>query len=320
MAMSHPPTQQQQSGRFFIFGSELQVVQVLLSPGDTVRAEPGTCCYHSANVGVDTVSSSNGILQQLTRFLAGESPFVNVYKNNGPGEAYVGISASHPGKIVPLELAEVGPIMCHSDVFMCSIGEVSAHVRSELPSHYFLRHCPSCLPACVPETYHTFPCHACVCLSVQPGDRPGLMQEDLSMGLRWRRLEGTGIAFLHGGGTVIEKTLSRGETLLIDSSCVVAFSIQCEVELVYVGNLKSALFGNAALFNTKLTGPGRVMIQSLPMSRVSGRVIHHLSAARGRGRGVHGTCLRLLGVMIILFTLALTLLVSVHMMLDDNEL
>lgn len=284
MAMDHPPTQQHQSSRYFIFGSELQVVQVLLSPGETVRAEPGACCYYSANIVVDTVSSSVGILQQLTRFLAGESPFVNVYKNNGPSDAYVGLSASHPGKIVPLELADVGPIMCHSDVFMCSVGEVSAHV------------------------------------SGQPGDRPGVLHDDLSVGLRWRRLEGTGIAFLHGGGTVVEKMLGRGETLLIDSLCVVAFSAQCEVELVYVGNLKSALFGNAALFNTKLTGPGRVMIQSLPMSRVSGRVIHHISAARGRGRGVHGTCLRLLGVMIILFTLALTLLVSVHIILDDNEL
>jgi len=226
-----------------IKGSEMQFVEVELDPGEAAVGEAGSLMYMESGIGMDTVfgdgaQQSGGFFGKLLgagkRLITGESLFTTVYTNNGSGKQKVAFAAPYPGKIIPMELSKMGGMLiCQKDAFLCAARGVSLGI-------YFQQK-----------------------LSVGFFGGEGFIMQ---------KLEGDGLAFVHAGGTVMRRELKPGETLLVDTGCVVAFSPNVNFEIQYVGKIKTALFGGEGLFFAKLTGPGTVWLQSLPFSRLASRV------------------------------------------------
>lgn len=226
-----------------IKGSEMQFVEVELDPGEAAVGEAGSLMYMESGIGMDTVfgdgaPQSGGFFGKLLgagkRLITGESLFTTVYTNNGAGKQKVAFAAPYPGKIIPMELSKMGGMLiCQKDAFLCAARGVSLGI-------YFQQK-----------------------LSVGFFGGEGFIMQ---------KLEGDGLAFVHAGGTVMRRELKPGETLLVDTGCVVAFSPNVNFEIQYVGKIKTALFGGEGLFFAKLTGPGTVWLQSLPFSRLASRV------------------------------------------------
>lgn len=233
-----------------IFGTEMQFVEIELDPGESVIAEAGAMMYKNAAIEMDTVfgdgSSRGGFFDQLMgagkRLLTGESLFMTVFTHKGFGKAKTAFSAPYPGNIIPLSLRQIGgSIICQKDSFLCAAKGVSIGV-------YFQRKI----------------------LTGLFGGEGFIMQ----------KLEGDGMAFLHAGGTIVERHLQPGEILHVDTGCIVAFEPAIEFDIQYAGKIKTALFGGEGLFFATLRGPGKVWLQSLPFSRLAGRM---LAAAPQRG-------------------------------------
>ena len=238
-----------------VFGDDMQIVEVELDPGETVIAEAGAMNYmeegitFEAKMG-DGSEPQQGFVQKMIsaagRSLTGESIFMTHFTNEGFGKRRVAFAAPYPGKIIPLDLAEIGGSMtCQKDAFLCAaLGtKVSIAFQKRLGAGFF-------------------------------GGEGFILQ----------KLVGDGKAFVHAGGTVIKKEL-RGETLRVDTGCLGAFTVGIEYNIERAGSLKSMFFGGEGLFLATLKGHGTVLLQSLPFSRLADRVIQHAPAAGGSNKG-----------------------------------
>lgn len=228
---------------FEIKGSEMQFVEVELDPGEAAVGEAGSMMFMDAGISMDTVfgdgsQQQGGIFGKLLgagkRLVTGESLFTTVYTNQGSAKLRVAFAAPYPGKILPMDLKQLGgTLICQKDAFLCAAKGVSLgiYLQQKLSTGFF-------------------------------GGEGFVMQ----------KLEGDGLAFVHAGGTVVRRELKAGQVLLVDTGCIVAMTPQVSFEIQYVGKIKTALFGGEGLFLAKVTGPGSVWLQSLPFSRLASRV------------------------------------------------
>ena len=221
-----------------IKGAEMQFVEVELDPG-----EAGSMMFMDAGITMDTVfgdgsKQQGGLFGKLLgagkRLVTGESLFTTVYTNSVGAKQRIAFAAPYPGKILPMDLSKMGgTLICQKDAFLCAARGVSLGIA---------------------------------------------LQQKLSVGFFggegfiMQKLEGDGLAFVHAGGTVVKRELAAGQTLLVDTGCVVAYTPNVNFEIQYVGKIKTALFGGEGLFFAKLTGPGTIWLQSLPFSRLASRV------------------------------------------------
>jgi uncharacterized protein (TIGR00266 family) len=243
---------------FKIFGEEMQFVEVELDPGESAVAEAGTMMYKEAPVRMETIfgdgsqsSGAGGFMDKLVgagkRLLTGESLFITVFTHYGGGKAKVAFGAPYPGTIIPVSLPSVGGrLICQKDSFLCAARGVQIGI-------FFQRKI----------------------LTGLFGGEGFIMQ----------KLEGDGLVFIHAGGCVAEKELAAGQELHVDTGCVVAFQDSVGFEIQQVGGIKSALFGGEGLFFARLTGPGRVWLQSLPFSRLAGRMLQAAPQKGGKRVG-----------------------------------
>lgn len=244
-----------------IKGNEMQFVEVELDPGESAVGEAGSLMYMDSAIDMDTVfgdgsNQGGGLFGKLLgagkRLVTGESLFTTVYTNQGQGKRRVAFAAPYPGKILPMNLRELGgTLICQKDAFLCAAKGVALGI-------YFQRK-----------------------LSVGFFGGEGFIMQ---------RLDGDGLAFVHAGGTVLRRELQAGETLMVDTGCVVAFTPNVNFEIQYVGKIKTALFGGEGLFFAKLTGPGTLWLQSLPFSRLASRVFA-AAPQMGGGRREEGSLL-----------------------------
>jgi uncharacterized protein (TIGR00266 family) len=234
-----------------IKGTEMQFVEVELDPGEAAVGEAGSMFWMDAGITMDTVfgdgsNQSGGFFGKLMgagkRLITGESLFTTVYTNGAPAKQRVAFAAPYPGKILPMNLKQLGGMLiCQKDAFLCAARGVSLGIyfQQKLSVGFF-------------------------------GGEGFIMQ----------KLEGDGLAFVHAGGTVMRRDLQPGQTLLVDTGCLVAMTPNVNFEIQYVGKIKTALFGGEGLFFAKVSGPGTVWLQSLPFSRLASRVF---AAAPQRG-------------------------------------
>jgi uncharacterized protein (TIGR00266 family) len=237
---------------FEIHGAEMQFVEVELDPGECAVAEAGTMMYMTQAIGMETVfgdgQPARGLFDKLVgagkRLLTGESLFMTVFENRAAsGKQRVAFAAPYAGKILPMDLRSLGgELVCQKDSFLCAARGVE------------------------------------VGIAFQKRIGVGLFGGE---GFIMQRLSGDGLCFVHAGGTVHALELAAGETLRVDTGCLVALQPSIDYDIQYVGGIKTALFGGEGLFHAKLTGPGKVWLQSLPLSRLADRIT---SAAKGSRR------------------------------------
>jgi uncharacterized protein (TIGR00266 family) len=248
-----------------IKGQELQFVEIELDPGESAVAEAGSMVWKDATVEMTTVFGSGAgqeggfmgkLLSAGKRLVTGESLFTTVFTHTGSGKARVAFGAPVPGAILPIRLADIGgTLICQKDSFLCAAKGVQIGI------HF------------------------------QRKVLTGLFGGE---GFIMQKLEGDGWVFAQMGGTVIERDLRAGEQLHVDTGCIAAFLPSVEFDLVGAGGVKSALFGGEGLFFARLTGPGKVWIQSLPFARLAGRMLQAAMPAGGGNRG-EGSALGPLG-------------------------
>jgi uncharacterized protein (TIGR00266 family) len=240
---------------YAVHGHEMQFVEIELDPGESAVAEAGAMMMKDPDIHMDTVfgdgsAAASGFFGSLAsagrRLLTGESLFMTVFTHNGHGKARVAFAAPYPGSILPFNLAETGgSLIVQKDAFLCAAKGVSIGI-------HFQRRIMT-----------------------------GLFGGE---GFIMQRLNGNGFAFVHVGGCVVERQLRRGDELHVDTGCVAAMTSDVDFDLVRAGSVKSMIFGGEGVFFAKLTGPGRVWIQSLPFSRLAGRVLANVGPS-GRGEG-----------------------------------
>ncbi|PIE03152.1 MAG: TIGR00266 family protein [Acidobacteria bacterium] len=254
---------------FEVFGEEMQFVEIELDPRETVIAEAGAMMFMETGIEMDTrfgdgSQPDKGFMGKLfegaKRKLTGESLFMTWFTNMGHGKKRVAFGAPYPGKIIPIDLKEIGGLfICQKDAFLC------AAMGTQLG------------------------------LAFNKRIGTGLFGGE---GFIMQKLEGDGKAFVHAGGTIVKKKLAPGEILKIDTGCIVGYTGQINYDIQMVKGLKSMFFGGEGLFLATLTGPGDVWLQSLPFSRLADR-IYAAAPQTGGGRSVgEGSVLGALGDMI----------------------
>ncbi len=236
-----------------IFGDDMQFVEIELDPNEATVAEAGGMMYMENGIEMETVfgdgsQQNTGFMGALMgagkRLLTGESLFMTVFFNKTTGRRKLAFGAPYPGKIIPIHLAEIGgTLIAQKDSFLAAAKGVSVGIA-------FQRR-----------------------LGV------GLFGGE---GFIMQKLEGDGWAFVHAGGTLQERQLAPGEILRVDTGCIVAMQPSVDYDIQYVGKIKTALFGGEGLFFATLTGPGKVWLQSLPLSRLANRIV---AAVPGLGKG-----------------------------------
>jgi uncharacterized protein (TIGR00266 family) len=241
-----------------IFGDDMQYVEIELDPGEAAIGEAGAMMMMQDGIQMDTVfgdgSTSDGqsglmgkLLGAGKRLITGESLFTTVYHNEASDKRRVAFAAPYPGSIIPVDLAAMGgTFICQKDAFLCAARGVSLGIA-------FQRKIGTALF----------------------GGEGFIMQ----------RLDGDGLAFVHAGGTLARRELAPGEVLRCDTGCVVAYQPSISFDIEYVGKLKSAVFGGEGLFFATLRGPGTVWLQSLPISRLAGRMLAYAPQTPGGTRG-----------------------------------
>lgn len=239
-----------------IYGEEMQYVEIELDPQEAVIAESGSFMMMDDGIKMDTIfgdgsQKDKGFLGKILgagkRILTGESLFMTAFYNDLTGKRNVSFASPYPGKIIPIDLTEYrGKFICQKDAFLCAAKGVSVGIE----------------------------------FSKKLGR--GLFGGE---GFIMQKLEGDGMAFVHAGGTMAEKTLQPGETLRVDTGCIVGFTQDVDYDIEFIGGIKNSIFGGEGLFFAKLTGPGKVYIQSLPFSRLADRVIASAPKAGGKSRG-----------------------------------
>jgi uncharacterized protein (TIGR00266 family) len=239
-----------------IFGEEMQCVEVELDPQETVIAESGSFMYMDNGIEMATVfgdgsgEQAGGFFGKLMsagkRVLTGESLFMTTFTNiNREGKQRVAFAAPYAGKIVPMNLQNLrGKIVCQKDSFLCAAKGVSVGIE-------FQRKLGT-----------------------------GLFGGE---GFIMQKLEGDGMAFVHAGGYILERQLAHGETLRVDTGCIVAFTAEVDYDIQFVRGIKNVVFGGEGLFYAALTGPGTVWLQSLPVSRLASRILSYSSAGKEQG-------------------------------------
>jgi uncharacterized protein (TIGR00266 family) len=253
---------------FRIFGKDLQFVEVELDPGESAVAEAGAMMYMTSGIEMNTIfgdgsqsSASGGLVGKLLgagkRLLTGESLFMTVFTNVGVGKQQVAFAAPYAGRIIPMDLANLGgALICQKDSFLCAARGVSIGIA-------FNRK-----------------------IGVGLFGGEGFIME---------RLEGDGLCFAHAGGMIHSLDLAPGQTLRVDTGCIVALQPSVNYDIQYIGKIRSALFSGEGLFFATLTGPGKVWLQSLPLSRLADRIV---KAASMGGRKEEGSILGGLGNLI----------------------
>lgn len=242
---------------FEIHGSETQFVEIELDPGETAVAEAGAMMFKPASVTMETIfgdgshSESSGLLNKMMgagkRIITGESLFITAFTHEGHNKARVAFAAPYPGHIVPFRLDQHdGKIICQKDAFLCAARGVSIGIE------------------------------------FQKKIMTGLFGGE---GFIMQSLEGDGWVFVHAGGTVIERELGHGDVLDVDTGCIVALSQGVDYDVVRAGSVKSMLFGGEGFFYARLRGPGKVWLQSLPFSRLAGRMAATLPAGSMQSGG-----------------------------------
>ena len=237
-----------------IFGDDMQFVEIELDPNEATVAEAGGMMYMDDGVEMETIfgdgssQQQSGLLGALMgagkRLLTGESLFMTVFMNRTAQKRRIAFAAPYPGKIIPIHLAEMGgELIAQKDSFLVAAKGVSIGIAFQRK------------------------------LGV------GLFGGE---GFIMQRLQGDGWAFIHAGGTLRERTLAPGEVIRVDTGCIVGFQPTVAYDIQYIGKIKTAIFGGEGLFFATLRGPGRVWLQSLPLSRLANRII---SAAPGALRG-----------------------------------
>lgn len=251
-----------------IHGGDMQFIEIELDPSEAVVAESGAMMFMDDGIVMEAIfgdgsAQSSGIMGALLgagrRLLTGESLFMTAYQNRGMGKKRVAFGAPYPGKIVPVKLSELGgELIAQKDSFLCAAKGVS------------------------------------IGIAFQKRLGVGLFGGE---GFILERLTGDGLAFIHAGGALYERTLASGEVLKIDTGCIVGFQPSIDYDIQFVGGIKTALFGGEGLFFATLRGPGKIWLQSLPFSRLAGRIVA-AAPQTGRGGREEGSILGGLGRMI----------------------
>ena len=251
-----------------IYGDDMQFVEVELDPLEAVVAEAGGMMFMEDGIEMETIfgdgsQKNSGFLGTLLgagkRLITGESLFMTVFQNRGAGKKKVAFGAPYPGKIIAVHLSEIGgELLAQKDSFLCAAKGVTLGIA-------FTKRFGA-----------------------------GLFGGE---GFILQKLEGDGLVFVHAGGTLYQRDLAPGERLRVDTGCIVAFQPSVEYDIQMVGGIKSALFGGEGLFFATLRGPGRVWLQSLPLSRLAGRIVAS-APQTGRGGREEGSVLGGLGRML----------------------
>ncbi|HHU17634.1 MAG TPA: TIGR00266 family protein [Clostridiales bacterium] len=243
---------------FKVYGEDLQFVEIMLDPGETVVAEAGAMMYMDSAIQMDTVfgdssgrDAGKGIMGKLVsagkRAITGESLFMTTFTNHGHEKKCVSFAAPYPGCVIPIDLTDVGGMLiCQKDSFLCAAKGVSIDI------------------------------------AFQKKVGVGLFGGE---GFIMQKLEGDGLAFMHAGGVIIKKELASGETLKLDTGCLVALTKAVNYDIQFSGDIKTALFGGEGLVLATLTGPGTVWLQSLPFSRMADRIISASKKGGSKGEG-----------------------------------
>ncbi|MEL6570401.1 MAG: TIGR00266 family protein [Pseudomonadota bacterium] len=242
-----------------IFGDDMQIVEVELDPSEKVIAEAGAMNYMENGITFETkmgdgTTPTSGVMGALMnvgkRVLTGESIFLTHFENSGQGKKRVAFAAPYPGKIIPIDMSQVGEeLICQKDAFLCAAFGTQSDIafQRKLGAGFF-------------------------------GGEGFIMQ----------RLRGDGMAFIHVGGTVIKRELAAGEVMRVDTGCFAACSATVDYDIERAGNLKSMVFGGEGIFLATLHGPGTVYIQSLPFSRLANRVLQAAGGGKGEGSVIGG--------------------------------
>jgi uncharacterized protein (TIGR00266 family) len=248
-----------------IFGDDMQYVEIELDPREAVVGEAGSMFYMEDQIQMETIfgdgsASQGGILGSLLgagkRLITGESMFTTVYTNQAQAKRKVAFGAPYPGRIIPVHLDQIGgTLLCQKDAFLCAAKGVSLGV------------------------------------AFQKRLGAGFFGGE---GFILQKLEGDGLAFVHAGGALLERNLQAGETLRVDTGCVVAFTSNVDFDIQFVGGVKTALFGGEGIFFTTLRGPGKVWLQSLPLARMANRIVGASKIGGSKG-GEEGSVLGGLG-------------------------
>ena len=227
----------------------MQCVEIELDPQEAVIAEPGSFMMMTDGIQMQTLfgdGTNTGFMNKLftagKRLLTGENLFMTVYTNNSNQKRQVTFAAPYAGKIIPMNLAQLGnKVICQKNSFLCAANGVSIGIefQKKLGTGLF-------------------------------GGEGFIMQ----------KLEGDGMAFVHSGGHVIEKQLQSGEILKVDTGCIVAFTSDVNYDIQFVGGIKNTLFGGEGVFYASLRGPGKVWIQTLPISRLASRILSYGTGSR----------------------------------------
>ncbi len=216
-----------------IFGDDLQLVEIELGPGEGVRAEAGTLVYMETGIELQ-ITTGGGFLKGFKRAATGENFLITNFINNSSDKSHVAFAAPYPGKIIPLNLGAFGgSFICQKDSFLCAAQGVEIEI-------FFSKK---------------------LGIGMFGGE-----------GFTLQRVVGSGMAFVHGGGTVVEKNLQPGETIQADLGCLAAFAPSVKFDVQFAGGFKNGLFGGEGLFLAKMTGPGKLFLQSLPLARLADRI------------------------------------------------
>lgn len=250
-----------------IIGDDLQAVIITLDPGEAVVAEAGAMMYMQDGISMATTLDMTGrggslfgkLLAGGKRILTGDSFFVTLFANEGARRSDVAFASPFPGKVLATDLDDWGgTVICQKDSFLCAARGIDVTVA-------FSRR-------------------------IGAGFFGG-------EGFILQRLVGDGLAFIHASGTLHTIELAAGEQLRVDTGCLVAMQQSVDYDIQLVPGIKTALFGGEGLFFARLTGPGRVVLQTLPFSRLADRIIAAAPRAGGSRQG-EGSVLGMLGGML----------------------
>ena len=241
---------------FEIFGEEMQFVEIELDPDETVIAEPGGFLMMDEDIEMKTIfgdggGQDKGLMGKLfgagKRLLTGEKLFMTAFTHRGTGKAKVSFASPYPGKIIPIDLMQYGnKVICQKDAFLCAAKGATVGIEfSKKMGRGFF------------------------------GGEGFIMQ----------KIEGDGMAFLHAGGYIVEKHLAPREHLRVDTGCLVGFTEEVDYDIEFVGGIKNSIFGGEGLFFASLVGPGKVWVQTLPISRLADRILRNAKGYGGSGKG-----------------------------------
>lgn len=225
-----------------VTGHDLQLVEIELTRNQGVRAEAGAMVYMDQAIQMQT-TTGGGLFSGFKRMLTGAGFFITSFTNTGTHPAKVGFAAPFPGKVIPIHLAKHnGNLLCQKDAFLCAAQGIEIE------------------------------------LAFNKRIGAGFFGGE---GFILQQLTGDGMAFIHAGGTIIERRLNPGEVLRVDAGCLAAFESSVNFDIEFVGGFKNALFGGEGVFFAQLTGPGIVYIQSLPFARLADRIAHAVGSRQG---------------------------------------